>query len=125
MRDSQIVAILALGNRHEAQALKGRGLTLLGGTGIAEGVFGSTNTVTMDALDKIGGDEATKAMVDFIQSNIGPERRTKAMMMVDKNAHPSMLEYLKSYNEKSAVHFLDRAAASLTLIHLNARSDAA
>ncbi|MCX6570530.1 MAG: hypothetical protein NT006_03800 [Candidatus Aminicenantes bacterium] len=116
MRSYQIIATLASGNRRETQSVKA--FNLLGGTGFGEAIFGSTNSVAMDALDKIGGDEATKAMVDFIKSSIGPERRTKAIMMIDKNVHPSMMEYLKDYGEKAAFHFLDRAASALTLIHL-------
>jgi len=116
MRSYQIIATLASGNRREPQSIKA--FSLQGGTGLGAAIFGSPNSVSMDALDKIGGDEATKAMVDFIKSNIGPERRTKAIVMIDKNAHPSMMEYLKNYDEKAAFHFLDRAAGALTLIHL-------
>jgi hypothetical protein len=72
MRSFQIIAILASGNRREAQSIKA--FNLLGGAGLAEAVMGSTDTVTMDALDKIGGDEATKIMIDYIIKNIGAER---------------------------------------------------
>jgi hypothetical protein len=110
---------LACGHRRETQSVKA--FSLLGGTGFGEAIFGSTNSVSMDALDKIGGDEATKAMVDFIKSSIGHERRAKAIVMIDKNAHPSIMEYLEHYGEKEAFHFLDRAAGALTLIHLKKR----
>jgi hypothetical protein len=119
MRSYQIIAELACGNRRETQSVKA--FNLLGGSGLGEAVFGSTNSVSMDALDKIGGDEATKVMVDFIKSSIGHERRAKAIVMIDKNAHPSIMEYLEHYGEKEAFHFLDRAAGALTLIHLKKR----
>ena len=83
-----------------------------------ESVIGSTDTVAMDALDKIGGDEATKIMIDHIIKNVGPERRAKAIMMIDKNAHPSILEFLEHYSERSASGLVDGAASALTLIHL-------
>ncbi len=116
MRSYQIIAILAAGNRKETEAVKA--FNLLGGSGIAEAVMGSTDTVTMDALDKIGGDEATKIMIEHIDHNIGPERRAKAIMMIDRNAHPSMLGFLERYGEGSGQGFIDKAAGALTLIHL-------
>jgi hypothetical protein len=119
MRSYQIIATLASGNRRETQSIKA--FSLQGGTGLGAAIFGSPNSVSMDALDKIGGDEATKAMIDFIKSNIGPERRAKAIVMIDKNAHPSIMEYLENYGEKEAFHFLDKAAGALTLIHLKNR----
>jgi len=116
MKSYQIIAILASGHRREAQAI--RHFNLLGGAGLMEAVIGSTDTVAMDALDKIGGDEATKIMVDFIVKNVGPERRAKAILVIDKNAHPSMLEFLEHYGERSASGWVDGAASALTLIHL-------
>ena len=119
MRSYQIIAILAAGNRREAQVAKA--FNLLGGAGFGEAIFGSTNSVSMDALDKIGGDDATKAMVEFIKSSVGADRRTRAIMMIDKNTHPVMMDYLKGYDEKAAFQFLDKAAGALTLVHLKTK----
>lgn len=116
MRSYQIIAILAAGNRQETEAVKA--FNLLGGSGIAESIMGSTDTVTMDALDKIGGDEATKIMIDHIAKNIGAERAAKAIMMIDRNAHPSMLSFLARYGKESSQGFIDKAAGAITLVHL-------
>ncbi len=115
MTSYQIIAILAAGNRKETEAVKA--FNLLGGSGIAEAVMGSTDTVTMDALDKIGG-EATKIMIEHIDHNVGPERRAKAIMTIDRNAHPSMLGFLERYGEGPGQGFIDKAAGAITLVHL-------
>ena len=119
MRSYQIIAILACGNLRETQSVKA--FNLLGGAGFGEAIFGSTNSVSMDALDKIGGDDATKAMVDFVKSSIGAERRAKAIVMIDRNTHPSLMDYLGHYGEKECFNFLDKATGALTLIHLKKR----
>jgi hypothetical protein len=122
MRSYQIIAIIASGNRRQAESIKA--FNLMGGTGLMESWLGSEDTVTMDALDKIGGVEGTKIMIDSIIKNVGAERRAKAIMMVDRNAHPSMLEFLEHYGERSASGWLDSAAGALTLIHLKKRQAA-